>query len=68
VIVIYRATALPFCIWQLNGYYDSIPSRSWRRLTTAWNEYVVAALVLQDVEIFTLLLGLKMFQSNMSAQ
>ncbi len=35
---------------------------------TAWNEYVVAAIVLQDVEIFTLPLGLKMFQSNMSTQ
>ena len=35
---------------------------------TAWNEYVVAALVLQDVKIFTLPLGLKMFQANMSTQ
>ncbi len=35
---------------------------------TAWNEYVVAALILQDVEIFTLPLGLKMFQANMSTQ
>ena len=35
---------------------------------TAWNEYVVAALVLQDINIFTLPLGLKMFQANMSMQ
>ena len=99
VIVIYTATALPFCIWQLKGYYDTIPLsleeaagidgctrwQSFYRIVlplsapaivitalfsfmTAWNEYVVAALVLQDVQIFTLPLGLKMFQSNMSTQ
>ena len=97
VIIIYTATALPFCIWQLKGYYDTIPlsleeaagidgCTRWQAFyrivlplsapaivitalfsfMTAWNEYVVAALVLQDVEIFTLPLGLKMFQSNMS--
>ena len=26
VIIIYAATALPFCIWQLKGYYDTIPA------------------------------------------
>ncbi|HEY1581491.1 MAG TPA: ABC transporter permease subunit, partial [Chthoniobacterales bacterium] len=25
VIIIYSATALPFCIWQMKGYYDTIP-------------------------------------------
>lgn len=99
VIVIYSATALPFCIWQLKGYYDTIPLsleeaagidgcsrwQSFRLIVlplaqpamvitalfsfmTAWNEYVVAALILQDVDKFTLPLGLKMFQSNMSTQ
>src|SRR5207245_4998393 len=97
VVVIYTATALPFCIWQLKGYYDTIPlaleeaasidgATRWQSFyrvvlplaapalvitalfsfMTAWNEYVVAALILQDVELFTLPLGLKMFQSNMS--
>lgn len=99
VIIIYSATALPFCIWQLKGYYDTIPlaleeaagidgCTRWQSFylvvlplaapavvitalfsfMTAWNEYVVAALVLQDVKIFTLPLGLKMFQGNMSTQ
>ena len=99
VIIIYAATALPFCIWQLKGYYYTIPisleeaagidgCSRWQafRLVvlplagpalvitalfsfmTSWNEYVVAALILQDVEIFTLPLGLKMFQANMSTQ
>ena len=99
VIIIYAATALPFCIWQLKGYYDTIPlsleeaagidgCSRWQSFyivvlplaapalvitalfsfMTAWNEYVVAALMLQDTKIFTLPLGLKMFQGNMSTQ
>jgi arabinogalactan oligomer/maltooligosaccharide transport system permease protein len=99
VIIIYAATALPFCIWQLKGYYDTIPlsleeaagidgCSRWQAFylivfplagpavvitalfsfMTAWNEYVVAALMLQDAKIFTLPLGLKMFQGNMSTQ
>jgi arabinogalactan oligomer / maltooligosaccharide transport system permease protein len=35
---------------------------------TAWNEYVVANVVLQDTEMFTLPLGLKMFQGDMTTQ
>ncbi len=99
VTIIYAATALPFCIWQLKGYYDTIPPSleeaagidgcsRWQSFylivlplakpamvitalfsfMTAWNEYVVAALMLQDVELFTLPVGLKMFQANMSTQ
>jgi len=99
VIIIYAATALPFCIWQLKGYYDTIPQSleeaagidgcsRWQSFylivlplaapalvitalfsfMTAWNEYIVAALMLQDVERFTLPVGLRMFQSNMSTQ
>jgi arabinogalactan oligomer/maltooligosaccharide transport system permease protein len=90
---------VPFCIWQLKGYYDTIPlaleesagidgCTRWQSFylvvlplaapalvitalfsfMTAWNEYVVAALMLQDVEKFTLPLGLRMFQANMSTQ
>ncbi|MEY2487457.1 MAG: arabinogalactan oligomer / maltooligosaccharide transport system permease protein [Verrucomicrobiota bacterium] len=99
VIIIYSATALPFCIWQLKGYYDTISlsleeaagidgCSRWQSFylvvlplaapalvitalfsfMTSWNEYVVAALVLQDINIFTLPLGLKIFQANMSTQ
>ena len=35
---------------------------------TAWNEYVIAAVVLQDTELFTLPVGLKLFQSQMNTQ
>ena len=99
VIIIYAATALPFCIWQMKGYYDTIPHSleeaagidgctRWQSFylvvlplaapalvitalfsfMTAWNEYVVAALMLQDVGLFTLPVGLRMFQSHMSTQ
>jgi arabinogalactan oligomer/maltooligosaccharide transport system permease protein len=95
VILIYTATALPFCIWQLKGYYDTIPLsleeaaaiegctrwQSFRLVVlplampalaitalfsflTAWNEYVVAAIVLRDMDGFALSLGLKMPNMN----
>jgi len=35
---------------------------------TAWSEYIVAAQVMQDEEMFTLPLGLKSFQSSLSTQ
>lgn len=99
IVIIYMATALPFCVWQMKGYYDTIPValeeaaridgctywQSFYRVVfplaapalvitalfsfmTAWNEYVVANVVLQDVEMFTLPLGLKLFQASMTTQ
>ena len=98
-IVVYTATALPFSIWQMKGYYDTIPvaleeaaridgCTPWQTFyqvilplaapalvitalfsfMTAWNEYIVAAQVLQDVNLFTLPVGLKMFQGQMQTQ
>ncbi len=99
LIVMYSSTALPFCVWQMKGYYDTIPVsleeaaridglgrfgafyRIILPLATpalvitalfsfmaAWTEYVVAAQVLYYEELFTLPIGLKMFQSNMSTE
>ena len=99
IVVIYSATALPFCVWQMKGYYDTIPASleeaaridgagPWQAFykvilplaapalvitalfsfMSAWNEYVVAAVVLQDVEMFTMPVGLKLFQGSMSTQ
>ena len=34
----------------------------------AWSEYIVAAQVMQDEEMFTLPLGLKSFQASLSTQ
>ena len=99
LIVIYSSTALPFCVWQMKGYYDTIPFSleeaaridglgrfgAFYRVVlplaapalvitalfsfmAAWTEYVVAAQVLYYEDMFTLPIGLKMFQSNMSTE
>lgn len=99
LVIIYTATALPFCVWQMKGYYDTIPisleeaaridgCTPWQSFykvifplaapalvitalfsfMTAWNEFVIANVVLQDAELFTLPLGLKLFQGTMVTQ
>jgi arabinogalactan oligomer / maltooligosaccharide transport system permease protein len=99
IVVMYSATALPFCIWQMKGYYDTIPTsleeagridgcnqmQTFIRIIlplaapalvitalfsfmSAWTEYVVAAQILQDTELWTLPLGLKSFESNMGSE
>ncbi|MDT8325196.1 MAG: sugar ABC transporter permease [Bacteroidota bacterium] len=99
LIIIYSSTALPFCVWQMKGYYDTIPFSleeaaridglgrfgAFYRVVlplaapalvitalfsfmAAWTEYVVAAQVLYYEDMFTLPIGLKMFQSNMSTE
>jgi len=99
VIIIYTATALPFTIWTMKGYYDTIPYsleeaaridgcnqfQAFYKIIlplaapalvitalfsfmTAWAEYLVAAQILQNSELWTLPLGLKSFESNMSTE
>jgi arabinogalactan oligomer/maltooligosaccharide transport system permease protein len=99
LMVFYVSTALPFCVWQMKGFYDTIPasleeaaridgcSRGmafWRVILplavpglvitalfsfmAAWSEYIVAAQVMQDEDMFTLPLGLKSFQASMSTE
>jgi arabinogalactan oligomer/maltooligosaccharide transport system permease protein len=99
VVIVYSATALPFCIWTMKGYYDTIPRSLEEAATidgstpfgafyrivlplaspalvitalfsfmTAWSEYLVAAQILQDAELWTLPLGLKSFEASMSTE
>ena len=99
LMVFYASTALPFCVWQMKGFYDTIPASLeeaaridgctrgtafWRVILplavpglvitalfsfmAAWSEYIVAAQVMQDEEMFTLPLGLKSFQATLSTQ
>ena len=99
VIIIYTATALPFTIWTMKGYYDTIPYsleeaaridgcnqfQAFYKIIlplaapalvitalfsfmTAWSEYLVAAQILQDSDLWTLPLGLKSFEANMSTE
>jgi arabinogalactan oligomer / maltooligosaccharide transport system permease protein len=99
LIITYTATALPFCIWTMKGYYDTIPTSleeaaridgcnmfdAFYRIIlplaapalvitglfsfmSAWSEYIVAAQILQETHLWTLPLGLKSFESNMSTE
>lgn len=99
LIIIYSSTALPFCIWQMKGYFDTIPKEleEAARLDgcspfatflkiilpmsapalvitglfsfmSSWSEYLVAAITLQDPELYTLPLGLKSFQASLATQ
>jgi len=99
IVIMYSATALPFCIWQMKGYYDTIPvslEEAGRidgasqfqiffkiilplaspalvitalfSFMAAWTEYVVAAQILQDTDLWTLPVGLKSFESNMTSE
>jgi arabinogalactan oligomer/maltooligosaccharide transport system permease protein len=99
IVIMYSATALPFCIWQMKGYYDTIPTsleeagridgcnqfQTFYRIIlplaapalvitalfsfmASWTEYVVAAQILQDTELWTLPLGLKSFESNLGSE
>ncbi len=98
LIIAYSATALPFTIWQMKGYYDTIPYSleeaamidgaspvytffniilplalpalaitALFSFMTAYSEYLVAVVLIQNTDFFTLPLGLKSFQSTMEA-
>jgi len=88
--IAYTATALPFCVWTLRGYYDTIPHdleqaalidgcgpwAAFTRITlplaapalaitalfsfmTAWSEFLVARIVINQQALYTLPLGLE---------
>lgn len=96
LIIAYSATALPFTVWQMKGYYDTIPFSLEEAATidgagqfkifyqiilplalpalaitalfsfmSAWSEYLVAAALIQNQDLFTLPMGLKLFSSNL---
>lgn len=98
LMLVYLATVLPFCIWQMKSFYDGIPetveeaasmdgctpAEVFRRVVlpvsapglavtalfsfaAAWNEYVVAAIILQDGKAFTLPLGLRLLHEDAAA-
>lgn len=95
LILIYVATVLPFCIWQMKSFFDTVPesieeaaamdgcspAEVFRRVVlpvsaqglsvtalfsfaASWNEYVVAAILMQDSELFTLPLGLRLLHAD----
>lgn len=95
LILIYLATVLPFCIWQMKSFYDGIPETieeaaamdgcqageifrlvvlpissqglvvtALFSFAAAWNEYVIAAILIQDSDLFTLPLGLRLLHTD----
>jgi arabinogalactan oligomer/maltooligosaccharide transport system permease protein len=100
LILVYLVTVLPFCIWQMKNFYDTVPetieeaaamdgctpSETFRwvvlpvsaqglavtalfSFAAAWNEYVVAAILMQDSSMFTLPVGLRLLhQDSMAGQ
>lgn len=99
VVIAYSVTALPFSIWLLKGYFDTVPrsiaeaawvdgvtemGSFWRvilplsvpslaiaflfSMTQAWNEYIVARVILQDSALFTWPLGIFELQGDFDAK
>ncbi|MFP2923814.1 sugar ABC transporter permease [Pyxidicoccus sp. 3LG] len=92
LVLVYATTALPFCIWMLKGYFDTLPreleeaavmdgastlqiflrvvlplARPALAVTalfsfmTAWNEFILAATLLNDPTRFTLPVALQRY-------
>jgi len=90
LVLVYSTSSLPFCVWMLKGYFDTIPkdleeaaimdgarpgqvflrivlplARPALTITalfsfmTAWNEFILAATLLNDASLFTLPVGLQ---------
>ncbi len=90
LVLVYSCTAIPFCVWMLKGYFDTIPKELeeaalmdgattgmifWRIMLplslpavavtalfsfmTAWNEFIIAAVFMNDEDKYTLPVGLK---------
>ncbi|HEY8426156.1 MAG TPA: sugar ABC transporter permease [Limnochordales bacterium] len=99
VTLSYAMTALPFNVWLLKGWYDTIPVEleeaaridgatelgAFLRVVlplsvpalsvaglfnfmTAWNDYLVARVMLQQADLFTWPLGLQRLQGTFSTQ
>lgn len=97
LIIPYVATAVPFCVWTLKGFFDTVPlsieesaymdgaslSRIFINIvlplslpalgiaslfafTAAWNEYVVASIVITDTSLKTLPVGVTGLQDALS--
>lgn len=95
LVIPYVATSVPFCVWTLKGFFDTVPisieesayvdgANLWQiffriimplslpaigvaslfAFTSAWNEYIVARVVLTTEEMYTLPIAL----TNLSGQ
>jgi arabinogalactan oligomer / maltooligosaccharide transport system permease protein len=99
LILVYAVTAIPFCVWMLKGYFDTIPrdleeaalidgasqATIFFRIVlplakpavavtalfsfmTAWNEFIVAATIMDQETMYTGPVGLRFFVGGFSQQ
>ncbi|MDP3231955.1 MAG: sugar ABC transporter permease [Myxococcales bacterium] len=92
LVLVYSTSSLPFCVWMLKGYFDTIPreleeaavmdgATPWQVFTrvvlplarpalavtalfsfmTAWNEFILAATLINDAARFTLPVALQQY-------
>lgn len=92
LVLVYSTTAIPFCVWMLKGYFDTIPREleesalmdgastptiffriilplakpavavtALFSFMTAWNEFVLALVFLDQEEMYTAPVGLRFF-------
>jgi arabinogalactan oligomer/maltooligosaccharide transport system permease protein len=97
LIIVYATTAIPFCVWMLKGYFDTISIEieesaimdGASRLTifyriilplaqpaiaitalfsfmTGWNEFILAAIFLEEEVMYTAPVGLRFFVGGFS--
>jgi arabinogalactan oligomer/maltooligosaccharide transport system permease protein len=99
LVLVYATTAIPFCVWMLKGYFDTIPKEleesalidgaSPRMIflriilplakpaiavtalfsfMTAWNEFILAATLMDQETMYTAPVGLRFFVGGFSQQ
>lgn len=99
LVLVYATTAIPFCVWMLKGYFDTIPREleesalidgaspptiflriilplakpaiavtALFSFMTAWNEFILAATLMDEEVLYTAPVGLKFFVGGFSEQ
>jgi arabinogalactan oligomer/maltooligosaccharide transport system permease protein len=99
LVLVYTTTAIPFCVWMLKGYFDTIPRDLeeaalvegasplvifWRIVVplakpaiavtalfsfmTGWNEFILAATLMDKESMYTAPVGLRFFVGGFSQQ
>lgn len=99
LVLVYATTSIPFSVWMLKGYFDTIPKELeeaaviegasagmvfWRivlplakpaiaitalfSFMTAWNEFILAATLMDKEEMYTAPVGLRFFVGGFQQQ
>jgi arabinogalactan oligomer/maltooligosaccharide transport system permease protein len=99
LVIVYATTSIPFCVWMLKGYFDTIPvdiEESARidgaspqliffriilplatpaiaitalfSFMTAWNEFILASILMEAEANYTAPVGLRFFVGGFSSQ